>query len=58
MTTVGSWRKSIRSGNSTSCVEVASGEQVVGIRDSKNRAGAVLLVPAGGWATFVTWVNR
>ncbi|MCP2164856.1 DUF397 domain-containing protein [Goodfellowiella coeruleoviolacea] len=38
------WRKSSRSGNSGGqCVELAHAAEVVGIRDSKNQAGPVLV---------------
>ncbi|CCH33380.1 DUF397 domain-containing protein [Actinosynnema sp. NPDC047251] len=39
------WRKSARSTNTNSCVEVAQG--LVAVRDSKNPDGPVLSFPAG-----------
>jgi hypothetical protein len=50
------WRKSTRSGNQTNCVEVAVGE-TVGVRDTKNRAGGALAVPASGWSAFLDAVK-
>jgi hypothetical protein len=50
------WRKSTRSGNQTNCVEVAVGE-TVGVRDTKDRAGGVLVVPASGWSAFLDAVK-
>jgi Domain of unknown function (DUF397) len=36
------------------CVEVADGVSgLVPVRDSKNRTGPVLLIPASAWARFV-----
>ncbi|WP_083822005.1 DUF397 domain-containing protein [Saccharopolyspora spinosa] len=36
------WRKSSRSGSTSNCVEVARTAKLVGVRDSKDRGGAVL----------------
>jgi hypothetical protein len=44
------WRKSRRSnGDGNVCVEVAYVPTAVAMRDSKNPAGGVLVVPAAGW---------
>ncbi|MEU9885996.1 DUF397 domain-containing protein [Sphaerisporangium sp. NPDC051017] len=53
------WVKSSRSGNTGgNCVEVASNlREVVGVRDSKNLAGPVLVVSPGEWSTFVNAVK-
>ncbi len=46
------WRKSSYSGNGgQNCVEVA-GDGAILIRDTKDRSGVTLAVPAGAWAKF------
>ncbi|MEH1057149.1 DUF397 domain-containing protein [Micromonospora sp. CPCC 206171] len=49
------WRKSTRSGdNGGNCVEVADNlPGIVAVRDSKDRAGAVLTFTPSAWSTFV-----
>ena len=48
------WRKSRRSGDATAnCVEVAAIGDVVGVRDSKQAAGPVLVVARASWTAFV-----
>lgn len=47
------WRKSSRSATTANCVEVAVGDEVVGVRDSKNTDGGLLVVPVRRWADFV-----
>ena len=52
------WRKSSRSnGTQADCVEVARLAQAVGVRDSKNTAGPVLIFPVAGWAAFLQTGN-
>jgi hypothetical protein len=47
------WRKSSFSGaNGGNCVEVADDTGRVLVRDTKDRDGLVLSVPAEAWATF------
>jgi Domain of unknown function (DUF397) len=47
------WRKSSYSGaNGGNCVEAATGNDVILIRDTTDRAGATLSVPAAAWQTF------
>ncbi len=49
------WRKSSYSGgNGGGCVEAASTPGVVMVRDTTNRAGAVLEVPATAWQQFTS----
>lgn len=52
------WRKSSYSGNNGGdCVEVGSEPDVVGIRDTKNRAGGYLAISPEGWARFVASID-
>jgi hypothetical protein len=47
------WRKSSYSGaNGGSCVETASGDGVVLVRDTTNREGGALAFTADAWAGF------
>jgi hypothetical protein len=49
---MGEWRKSTYSGaNGGDCVEVASAGGVM-VRDTRDRDGAVLAVPAEAWQKF------
>ena len=51
---VGTWRKSSYSGNNgASCVEVGTAAASVVVRDTTNRAGAVLTIPATAWRTLL-----
>lgn len=48
------WRKSSYSnGDGGDCVEVAEVAGAVPVRDSKVPDGCVLVIPAGGWASFI-----
>jgi hypothetical protein len=47
------WKKSSRSASNGQCVEVAAGEELVAVRDSKDTAGAVLSFDAATWRAFV-----
>ena len=52
------WRKSSRSSpEAANCVEVADLVGTVGVRDSKNPAGAVLSFPPAAWSTFTTGIR-
>ena len=47
------WRKSSYSnGQGGDCVETASGDGLVMVRDTTNRQGFTLEVPAEAWAAF------
>lgn len=55
METADSWRKSSYSGaNGGECVEVATTAGTVLVRDTKDRNGHVLSVPATAWRAFVS----
>jgi uncharacterized protein DUF397 len=48
------WRKSTWStGNGGECVEVASAD-AVSVRDTTDRGGVTLTVPAGAWTAFLS----
>jgi hypothetical protein len=47
------WRTSSRSNAEFACVEVAVGPGQVGVRDSKDRSGPVLIFPRSTWRAFV-----
>jgi Domain of unknown function (DUF397) len=50
---MGDWRKSSYSGsNGGSCVETASGSGVILVRDTTDRDGFMLSVPATAWLRF------
>jgi hypothetical protein len=52
------WRKSVRSGGATNCVEVAGGlPLIVAVRDSKDPAGPVVTFAFGAWDTFTARVK-
>jgi Domain of unknown function (DUF397) len=52
------WRKSSYSGNNGGqCVEVRTAGAGVVVRDTANRAGAVLAVPAGAWRSLLAEVR-
>ncbi|WP_438488338.1 DUF397 domain-containing protein [Streptomyces sp. S186] len=51
-----SWRKSSYSGDSSGdCIEIAACPTTVHVRDSKDKDGPQLAVPAGAWAAFLTY---
>lgn len=47
------WRKSSFSSGEAGCVEVAAGPTGVAVRDSKDRGGPIIAVPAAGWRAFL-----
>jgi hypothetical protein len=47
------WRKASYSGNGGgNCVEVGNAARVVLVRDTTNRDGVTLSIPADAWQTF------
>jgi Domain of unknown function (DUF397) len=46
------WRKSSYSNGEATCVEVGTADGIL-IRDTTNRSGITLSVPASAWTTFV-----
>ncbi|MEU9015893.1 DUF397 domain-containing protein [Streptomyces sp. NPDC048479] len=51
------WFKSSYSNDTGgSCIEIADLASQVGIRDSKDKTGPVLVVPASAWGSFVCLV--
>jgi hypothetical protein len=48
----GRWHKSTRSSNAASCVEVAEVHGAIGIRDSKNVTGPVLVFSPSAFAAL------
>jgi hypothetical protein len=55
---VGAWRKSRHSGNGGgNCVEIGNALTGVLVRDTTNRAGAVLTIPAPAWRTLLAEIR-
>jgi Domain of unknown function (DUF397) len=52
------WRKSSYSAHNGACVEVAIGDPLVGIRDSKNPQGGNLRLTTAGWSGFLGAVKN
>jgi hypothetical protein len=51
------WRKSTRSGGQGNCVEVAATPTAVGVRDSKDPTGPLLVFTRTEWRAFVAGVK-
>jgi hypothetical protein len=51
------WHKSSRSENGGTCVECADSGDFVGMRDSADRDGAVLVFEADRWREFIAAVK-
>jgi hypothetical protein len=47
------WRKSSRSSETNTCVEVALAGATVGVRDSKNPTGPIITLPADSMASLL-----
>lgn len=54
------WRKSSHSKDSEECVEAGAGRHgdEVGVRDTKQPGGPVLVVPVGAWRAFTRQVKE
>ena len=53
------WRKSSYSGgNGGQCVETATGNGVVLVRDTTNRSGGTLALGAGAWQAFTSKIKN
>ena len=48
------WRTSSCTGGQGNCVEVADAPRTVIVRDTKDRSGAVLTIPASAWKHFIS----
>ena len=56
---MGDWRKSSYSdGNGGACVETASGDDVILVRDTTSRDGGTLAFTAQAWRTFATSLKQ
>jgi hypothetical protein len=51
------WHKSTRSSGSGQCVEVAALAGQVGVRDSKDASGPILVFGADQWRSFLALVS-
>lgn len=52
------WRKSRHSQDQGDCVEVALDPEGIGVRDTKNRPGGSLELPARSFAAFTRVIKR
>lgn len=53
------WGKSSLSGRSQTCAEIASDRPAaIGVRDSKDPSGPVLVFAPGAWRAFITEVKN
>lgn len=50
---VAAWRKASCSNGQGQCVGTASGTGTVAVRDTTDRGGAMLSVPAAAWTAFL-----
>lgn len=55
---MGNWRKSTYSdANGGNCVEAASSDSMILVRDTANRDGGTLTFTAAAWAAFTASLN-
>ncbi|MBO0807583.1 MAG: DUF397 domain-containing protein [Actinobacteria bacterium] len=52
------WHKAARSVANGACVEVATGNEVVAVRDSKDPDGPILWPSAARWRSFVAGAKQ
>jgi hypothetical protein len=52
------WRRALRSIGNGECVEVASTDKHIAVRDSKNPDGIWLAYPAHSWRAFVSEIKN
>lgn len=52
------WRTSSYSGTEGNCVEVALTADMAMVRDTKNRDGGTVELPAAQWSAFIDYVKR
>ena len=52
------WRKSSYSGGGNNCVEVATDDATVAVRDSKDPEGGELAFSVPAWTAFTTAIRR
>ena len=55
---VAAWRKSTASAGEGECAEVGQDGAVVGVRDSKDPDGAVLVFGPAAWQTFTLQIKQ
>jgi hypothetical protein len=51
------WRKASHSNSSGACIEVGSGTTAVLVRDTTNRSGPTLVIPAPAWRALLAEVR-
>jgi len=55
--TLMNWRKSTYSSNGGNCVETASGNGAVMVRDTTNCDGVALVIDAAAWSKFTSSIK-